>query len=343
MINYQLPPNLGICPKCKETNVFLERETGRAKCTGKDCGQVWPDEMRFIDAQTQMIRFRLQTGKKSMSKQDTVVTYGDNGEVILVQGGIEWVVKYLPGRKYRQGYTCNPLGGCLHGCQWVMPNGDIAVCYAKTVAERLAMAQYPQGFEALYWHPERLYDGLKVPESVRIFFDSMSDITGHWVDKGKVFCVLKAVEDIWQHDFLTLTKNPARLPQFNGYFPDNLWLGFSSPPDYWRNEHTGVSERLTRNQQERMLHKAFKSMAQLNVKIKWVSFEPLSWNVAPIVAQYPGVINWAVIGAASNGRELYQPEDRDVEALLEVLDAQKVKVFYKGNLAYQPGRYDFPV
>ena len=33
-------------------------------------------------------------------------------------------------------FTWNPVRGCLHECQWRMPDGEIAICYAKLVAEK---------------------------------------------------------------------------------------------------------------------------------------------------------------------------------------------------------------
>lgn len=38
--------------------------------------------------------------------------------------GIEWCDE-----------TRNATGGCMHDCRWKMPNGEVAVCYAKTLAE----------------------------------------------------------------------------------------------------------------------------------------------------------------------------------------------------------------
>jgi hypothetical protein len=66
-----------------------------------------------------------------------------------------------------------------------------------------------------------------------------------------------------------------------------------------------------------------------------------------IVAQYPNALRWAVIGAASNGRALYPPEEAHVRALIEVLDSQGVTVFFKGNMRSLPWardhwREDFP-
>lgn len=301
MMDYKLPPNLGICPECKESNAFLDRATDRATCTG--CKATWGSEEAFINEQTKMIRLRLTSGKKSMIRQNTVVTYDRRGKVFSIKGGIEWTVKLLENGSYRKGFTCNPLGGCFHACEWIVPDGTIAECYAKSVAERVAMAAYPKGFEHMYWHPERLYDGLKNPESRRIFFDSMSDIFGHWVDAGKIYCILRAVEDQPQHDFQCLTKNPVRIPQFEGYIPQNLWVGFSSPPDFWMNK------QLTRHMQERMLHVAFERLSSLSLKVKWASFEPLSWDLAhrsPVskcnqLGRYWGRVKWAGDVSAGSG------------------------------------------
>ena len=53
-----------------------------------------------------------------------------------------------------------------------------------------------------------------------------------------------------------------------------------------------------------------------------------------------------VIGAASNGRRVYQPKPEWVEVLLEQMDRQYIPVFFKGNLAGNPAaavwREDYP-
>ena len=59
---------------------------------------------------------------------------------------------------------------------------------------------------------------------------------------------------------------------------------------------------------------------------------------ADIVAQYPRALRWAVIGAASNGKTYYPPEEQHVRNLLEGLDLEQVPVFYKGNMKSLPFR-----
>lgn len=239
--------------------------------------------------------------------------------------GIEWT-----------DYTHNVIGGCQHACRWTMPDGSTAICYAEEVAKKFKTA-YPAGFEHHYWHPEKLAEPQRVKQPSRIFIDSMADLFGRWVPAEQIESVLEMARSAPWHTFQSLTKNAPRLLKFA--LPQNLWAGVSSPPDQMLGHH------LTKEQQERMLHRSLDTLAQLDV-ITWMSFEPLSWDVAPIVADHPGALKWAVIGAASNGPKKYQADAMHVQRLLNVLDAQGCPVFFKGNLAgnaaAQPWREEFP-
>lgn len=44
--------------------------------------------------------------------------------------------------------TWTPCAGCKQKCRWLMPNGEIAKCYAETCAEGLASKAYPNGWLA---------------------------------------------------------------------------------------------------------------------------------------------------------------------------------------------------
>lgn len=247
--------------------------------------------------------------------------------------GIEWT--HVWGR---EGYTWNPAAGCLHGCRWEMPDGAVAKCYAETIAEGLARRAFPQGFGHHYWHPERLEEPKRLKKPAGIFLDSMSDLMGAWVPEWQVADVLDVCRETPEHVYFLLTKNPARLEKF--VFPANVWVGVSSPPDWMH------GKRLTRRQQERWLRRAL--IALQNVRgaaVRWASFEPLSWDAADIVEEIRGALNWAVIGAASNGRTVYLPERAHLQRLVAALDRQHVPVFFKGNLrgAVRAGwRENFP-
>jgi protein gp37 len=252
-----------------------------------------------------------------------------NGEI--VGRGIEWT-----------DYTWNPLGGCLHACKWIMPDGSTAQCYAKDVAEGVAREFYPEGFEHHYYHQERVADPQRVQQPSRIFCDSMADMFGRWVPELDIWEIFAAMLLAPQHTFQSLTKNPLRLRRFKE-FPHNLQPGASSPPDsMW-------GHALTQQHQETMLHKtldALEWVAQEHKRVTWMSIEPLSWNVAPILAAHPRALQWAVIGAATNGAKVYQPDPGHVREALTVLDEQRVPVFFKGNLrgnpAADPWREFFP-
>lgn len=76
------------------------------------------------------------------------------------------------------------------------------------------------------------------------------------------------------------------------------------------------------------------AMKKLKATVKWVSVEPLSWDVSSWF--YDCGLNWAVIGAASNGPKKYQPDQGDLTRLLAAFDEQKIPVFFKGNLEWEP-------
>ena len=72
-----------------------------------------------------------------------------------------------------------------------------------------------------------------------------------------------------------------------------------------------------------------------------MSIEPLAWDIAPVLAAHRP-LDWAVIGAASDGRIYHQPDPAHLENALAVLDKQGVPVFYKGNLIASPRREFLP-
>jgi protein gp37 len=118
--------------------------------------------------------------------------------------GIEWT-----------DWTWNPTAGCMHGCTWQMPDGSIAECYAKKIAEGLARAAYPEGFEHHYWRGHVLHNPLYEKKPAKIFVGSMADLFGHWVPKEQIEQVLEVMREAHWHTFQTLSKYPIRLPEFN--------------------------------------------------------------------------------------------------------------------------------
>lgn len=216
-----------------------------------------------------------------------------------------------------------------------MPDGSIAECYAKTIAERVTQDAYSQGFEHHYWRPQVLEEPLKQKIPSRIFLDSMSDLMGYWVPEVQIEQVLEICRQASHHTFQLLTKNAPRLRQFD--FPPNVWVGVSAPPTQM------FGKPLSLHQQTRMLEAMLKVLKEVDVPVRWISIEPLSFDIAPLLAD--SQLQWAIIGAATNGSKAYQPRPEWIENVLKVLDAENTKVFFKGNLKWPTSewREHFPI
>lgn len=247
--------------------------------------------------------------------------------------GIEWT-----------DYTWNPVGGCQHGCKWNMPDGSTAICYAEgQVIRQQSEKFYPLGFEHHYWNPDRLAEPSKLKTPARIFMDSMSDLMGHWVPDEQIEAVLDVCRQTPQHTYQLLTKNAPRLKQFA--FPANVWIGVSVPPSHM------FGKPLSHDQQASMIGRTLGILSQLKTPVRWMSIEPLSWDVADYLescylANDWLPLEWVVIGAATNGNKIYQPDPAWVRRLLNILDLAFVPVFFKGNLrgnsGYKQWREEFP-
>lgn len=243
--------------------------------------------------------------------------------------GIEWT-----------DYTWNPVGGCKHGCRWKMPDGTIAVCYAESTANTMTRA-YPEGFEHHYWRPHMLPDPKKIKEPCKIFCDSMSDLMGQWVPDDQIEQVFNAMLETPQHSFQLLTKNAPRLAKFT--LPPHLWVGVSAPPTFM------FGKELTPDQQRRMVMKQLGVLSQLSSPIRWMSIEPLSFDIAAVFSEWCETtrrvlpLEWAVIGAASRGSHYFQPNRDYVHKAHDLLGAYNVKIFHKGNLEWTPHLEEFPV
>ena len=259
-------------------------------------------------------------------------------------GMIEWCRVYG-----RRGFTWSAIAGCLHGCRWHMPKPDdmfgdsgveTAICYAELIANSPRLQKsYPHGFEHIYWHPERLGQPKKMKEPAGIFLDAMSDAMGVGVKEEWIEQILQVCRETPRHIYFLLTKNAPRLLKFD--IPDNVWVGVSSSPDIL------MGKRMDSNRKQRYMKRALEVLSEVKVPVRWISFEPLNDDYADILLDYQGAIQWAVIGAASNGRKEYPPRKSDFVSVQKELDRQKVPTFYKGNmrtlrLAAMNWREDFP-
>lgn len=244
-----------------------------------------------------------------------------NPDGTIKSRGIEWCQ-----------FSWNAVKGCKHECRWTMPDGTTAICYAEAVANGVAQSAYKQGFAHHYWEPKILEEPLKVKEPSKIFLDSMSDLMGHWVPDEQIQQVLDVCERAHWHSFQLLTKNAPRLLNFK--FPKNVWVGASVPPSQM------FGNVLTEKQQVAMLRKTLDVLDQVDAPIRWMSLEPFSWDMAWLLRGHH--LQWAVIGAATNGAKAYQPDTMWVIDAIEALDQMDAKVFFKGNLVWDDyGGYEW--
>jgi protein gp37 len=263
--------------------------------------------------------------------------------------GIEWTrIKRLDALGQLEelnGYTWNPTGGCKHGCTWQMPDGSTTECYAKTQAERFMGrgSFYTKGFEEHYWRPHMLEQPLNLKKPAGIFVGSMADLFGHWVPKEQIEQVIDVMRRANWHTFQTLSKYPSRLDEFNP-FPDNVWVGVSLPAGHMMSE-TGAARAL----------KAYLGhMQNVNAKVRFMSIEPLWFDAATVLQEF--LVNegkfpfdWVIIGAASNGKLTFQPNEEHFSRLLTLMEYAKIPVFFKGNLSREMAerhggwRDEFPI
>lgn len=246
----------------------------------------------------------------------------------IAPGGIEWTRVWG-----RPGFTSNVVRGCQHQCRWKMPDGTIAICYAEEVARLIARKHYPKGFEHISYHENEFLAMAGYKKPAGIFIDSQSDLFGLSVESKIISQMIHFVREHPRHIFFSLTKNPARLKEFATAhhlpWPKNLWVGISSPPSYM------FGKELTLLQQTKMLEHWLQDLEKCPAVYRWISIEPLAFDVAPILKNFPGLLDWAVLGAASRGGIYFQPDENYFTRALAVLDEKNIPVFFKGNLSIE--------
>lgn len=234
------------------------------------------------------------------------------------------------------GATWNPTAGCFHGCTWTMPDGSIAGCYAKRVAEKLAVKFYPDGFAHHYWRPERLEEPFKKKRPHGIFVGSMADLFGAWVPAEQIQAVIDVMAKCPWHTFLILTKNPKRLIDFSPY-PLNVWVGMSTPTDDLR---TKRGEAIYRQ-----LH----YMNDVQATVRFLSAEPLWQDVAGALENWhypparPLPLDWIIIGAMTKGPKVSRTNPAWIDHMVSLTRDLKIGLYMKRNLQIEDRLTEFPL
>lgn len=253
---------------------------------------------------------------------------------------IEWV-KNPDGT---QGYTWNPITGCLNGCEY---------CYARKLANGRLKQRYLDNdnisrvhvirngeldkaeldralqdpFYPRFW-PERLGD-IPLKPSRGIFVCDMSDLFGIGIPEDWTERVLNIIEVNVQHRFYLLTKQPQNLIKWSP-FPENCFVGVTATARIQFNMAAGA-------------------LPQIEAKVKYISFEPLLGRIQHTTIPYlealfkEGWLQWMIIG--SQTKPTLYPEISWVEEIVEAADKAGVSVFEKNNLTPILGknlRQEFP-
>ncbi|MBV6343702.1 DUF5131 family protein, partial [Candidatus Magnetobacterium casense] len=271
-----------------------------------------------------------------------------------------------------QGYTWNPITGCLNHDNGLCKGGDFP-CYAYKLACGRLKTHYRRNFEIAlphenpkiafndpfyprFWEEklkglkarnDRLhYDGAKRHYQVQprgIFVCDMADLFGVGVPEE---WTQKVLDEIWGNKgfdrFYLLTKRPQNLIKWSP-FPDNAWVGVTATNQ--ESYYDGVS-----------------NITKVEAKVKFVSFEPLLERInggeCAEERRLDSIdeFDWLIIGACTGTREemfrlcnlsdgnsellpkpfnnkwTAQPKIEWVNEIVEAADRAGIKVFLKDNL-----------
>ena len=197
----------------------------------------------------------------------------------------------------------NPSIGCdkvSAGCQF---------CYAEVFAKRLkamGLKDYQSGFKFKILH-QRLDEPLKVSKPTKFFVNSMSDLFHEKMPFEYLDKIFDVIDKTPQHIYQILTKREKRMFEYFSTrdVPKNVWLGVSV-------ENASFKKRID-------------VLKQINVTIRFISFEPL---IGPVGALDLTNINWAIVGGES-GKKARPIRKEWVEEIFQQCKEQHVAFFFK--------------
>lgn len=219
--------------------------------------------------------------------------------------------------------TWNPVTGCYHECPYCYARGianrfsghgerwnddKLHVLDNKIYAEESETAEpYPYGFvPTLRRYRLNEYEKKK---GRTIFVCSMADLFGSWVPDSWIEEVFAACDKAPQHNYIFLTKNPARYADLSrkGILRtgENMWYGFSQ---------TG-EEAL--------------NLIYLEQRVNFfVSAEPLLKPISVILG------DWVIVGAETGRRkDKITPKREWIENIVSDCKKYDIPIFMKSSLA----------
>jgi protein gp37 len=229
-----------------------------------------------------------------------------------------------------QGYTWNPITGCLNHTNGLC-NGGGFPCYAYKLANgRLKQRYLANGHITPYMTPGNNFNDPFYPrlwskrmleqfgdyaEPKGIFVCDMGELFGDWIPNEWAARLFEKISKPWyqEHRFYLLTKQPQNLPKWSP-FPDNCWVGVTV---------TNAD----------MLFDALNYLDDIQCKVRYVSIEPMLGNchLVDLAAHLGGTLDWVIIGAQT--KPYKPPKIEWVEEIVEAADKAGIPVFLKDNLA----------
>lgn len=237
----------------------------------------------------------------------------------------------------------NFIQGCYHTCEY---------CYARGIANRFKTAgeliepetyrleydgkeiiecnkqpyiikdgkevkqAYPYGFTPCYNRYQ--HENFKAIKGRNVFMGSMSDMWGEWIPDRWLIEILMTCEKNPQHNYLFLTKNPARYIEFfnRGELPggDNFWYGTTvNTPDMLY----AYSESL--HNEANVIHHTF------------LSIEPIFEDFG----EFKGgaFVDWVIVGAETGNRKgKIIPRKEWIKNIVNICRQRNIPVFMKESL-----------
>lgn len=272
--------------------------------------------------------------------------------------------------------TWNPVTGCLHGCEYcyarriaerfscegqtldapaelqrvwlqdsgadLRKNGCHVLRYPVRLKDSGRICPYPFGFAPTFHRyllekPEHW----KKPRS--IFVCSMADLFGAWVPDSWIDEVIKASQRAIRHNYLFLTKNPARYDDWLDRFENSKIDGLDEIHNCWFGASASNNAELQRANESRAM---------------WLSIEPIQERIGTDEHQFMEFYmtpngeleiprwSWVVIGAETgNQRGKVVPEKEWITEIADECREYGTPVFMKESLREIMGddfRQEFP-
>jgi protein gp37 len=243
---------------------------------------------------------------------------------------IEWV-KNPDGS---QGYTWNPITGCLNHINGLCKGGGFP-CYAYKLAHGRLRERYwantqvacepikppwPSAinnpFYPRFWF-NRVWEldiskqhYCQFRDGKGIFVCDMGELFGDWIPHEWQERIFEVIKMNWHHRFYLLTKQPQNLAKWSP-FPDNCWVGVTVCNDG-------------------MMTMALTNLANVKAKVRFISIEPHLGFISMKSHPIKGILDWIIDGAQT--KPYKPPKIEWVEEIVRAADRAGIPVFQKDNL-----------